>query len=103
MRFCRHNMNTGFLATAKLIADQVKELELRRQRIAFEGLATLEQENPDLARLALQTFEDRRNTADWLTDPIPALGNVTPWQCISEGNADRVKNVLNAIEYGHYL
>lgn len=96
-------MNIRLLLAAKLIADQLTELELERQRIASEGLATLEREDPETARLALQIFEDRRKAAEWLTHSVRLLENVTPWRCISEGNVERVRNVLNAIGYGDYL
>lgn len=96
-------MNSGLLAAAKLIADQLAELEVRRQRIALDGLAALEREDPETANLAIQALEDRDTAADWLTESIQSLGYVTPWQCISEGNVDRVRYVLNAIEYGVYV
>jgi len=96
-------MSNGLLTAAKLIADQLADLETARLRIADEALVTLEREDPQTASLALQTFEDQRKAADWLTHSVRSLGNLTPWRCISDGKVDKVRNILYAIKHGDFI
>jgi len=97
------SMPDNLLTAAKRIAGKLADNEIERRRIAVESFAILEQEDPKTAKLALKVFVDRDKAADWLTDSIRSLGELTPWQCIADGKVEQVRLILNAIEYGVYV
>lgn len=59
---------------------------------------------PELDRMATDTFETREEAAKWLRMPHPMLDGVAPLQiAVTKAGAERVKDILTAIKYGGVL
>ncbi len=82
--------------------NRLNAIDSEREALALEVLDVLQENDPDVANEALNTFESRRSAADWLTGPIPSLGGKTPISLLIEGERERVLNTLRAIEHGVY-
>lgn len=95
-------MNDELVKTATSVSARLAQLEDERRRIGLEAFAVSERLDPETAMLAENAFDSRQKAADWFTDEVQSLGELTPWQCIAEGNRDRVHNVLSAIEHGTF-
>ena len=95
-------MSDELTKTAASISARLTQHEDERRRIAMEGFAALERLDPETATLAKDTFANRQKASHWFTHEVQSLGGVTPWQCIAEGNRDRVHNTLYAIQHGTY-
>ncbi|MGH8371116.1 MAG: antitoxin Xre/MbcA/ParS toxin-binding domain-containing protein [Gammaproteobacteria bacterium] len=93
-------MDSDLSKAAQEIDTRLIERESESLGIALDALLVLEKYEPDTARLAIETFEDRNEAALWLTRPVPSLGRRRPWTCLAQGDVDSVRRVLYSIEYG---
>lgn len=93
-------MDREFMNAARGINSRLRRLEADHRRVALAAFPVLEKFDPETAKLALETFEDRDKAALWLSDHVGSLRGKTPWECLAAGDVGQVQWVLNAIIYG---
>lgn len=58
---------------------------------------------PQIQALAAKVFGTEEKREQWLDTALPSLDGQTPRVALQQGQANRVLEVLRAIEYGVYV
>lgn len=100
-RIHRHASGSmDFPEEARKIVTRLRRLEKEYQRMALDAFSLLERGDRETARLAMETFDNRDDTAAWFAVRVQSLNNKMPWECMAEGDAENVRRILNCIIYG---
>ena len=86
--------------TVNAIAADVEAIQREYDAKLSAILNRLEALDPEVAKRAIEVFDDRRNAAIWLAAPRPCFLGLTPYQVISGGKRQDVLGVLGRIEHG---
>ena len=99
----REDLNLGKKQLAPILA--IEERTLARRESSREALPLAEADRlyrlVRIVDLATQMFADEKKAADWLRQPLPALGGATPLEMLTtEPGTRRVEQVLYSVGYG---
>lgn len=87
---------------AVAIVAELADLEAGRRRIALEAFRILERRDRETASLAMAVFDDREEAANWFVRNLP-FSDVTPWELLAEGEAEKVRALLGTVSDGVHL
>lgn len=93
-------MDNELIETAKQLAIKLSQLKEERRRVGQAGMVALSKLDPEMAGFARGLWKNPDHAADWFTQEVQSLGWRTPWQCIAEGNRNKVMRILVSIAHG---
>lgn len=88
--------------TLAMLAAAVDDWEQGHAVFEAELLQKLEQLDPEVAKEATYVFDDRDDAATWLTRPNRALGQITPYRALAQGDRQLVLDELGRILHGTF-
>lgn len=88
--------------TLAMLADAVDDWAQGHSVFEAELLQKLEQLDPEVTKEAIYVFDDRGDAATWLTRPNRALGDLSPYRALAQGDRQLVLDELGRILHGIY-